>query len=442
MEETLMRVFSLTTLAATLTLAAAVAAGPEALAQDSPSSSPGTVLLAKPQLTMINGHEQITGSAIFSIRDDGSNLLQLTPYADGVFNVADAWSAPFDTLENWFGNAFSPGGRFSQYLEAHTGSGATANNPYVFGKYYVMDASGQFRHGIFDDGNDLGAGNNGKGYGYLTWGPAGTHLIAFSNSANGAPVRHACVGVVRPGGAGLRKLWCPQGYYPQYYQAAEGLRWSRDGRSLLVYVELTTPENPFPYGSDLYRVDVATGAATLVHTNVTGNQHGAGGDLSADGQEIVFQTNTPGSCTPDEQEQMVVCARNMQTGRQVSLVDPDGILTLTGGQLLLTADGSQVVVDGIDPYVNAEELYLVNTDGTGLRQITQPCVPLDPNGSNLVTWAAVRLSPDGRQLLANCYVDQTGPNRVVPKVYVIDLVNGSARYLTDGVAYDWHVPAP
>jgi hypothetical protein len=440
MEETLMRVFSLTTLAATLTLA--TTAGPAVLAQDSPSSSPGTVLLAKPQLTTINGHEQITGSAIFSIRDDGSNLLQLTPYADGVFNVADAWSGPFDALENWFGRAFSPGGHFSQYLEAHTGSGATANNPYVSGKYYVMDASGQYRHAIFGGVDDLGSGANGEGYGYLTWGPAGTHLIAFSNSANDAPVRHACLGVIRPDGTGQRKLWCPHGYYPQYYQAIGGLRWSGDGRSLLAYVELTTPDNPFPYGSDLYRVDVATGAATLVHANANGTQHGAGADLSADGNEIVFQTNTRGSCTPDVQDQMVVCARNMQTGQQVPLVDPEGVLTLSGGQLLLTPDGSQVVVDGIDPYVNAEELYLVNTDGTGLRQITQPCVPLDPNGSNLVTWAAVRLSPDGQQLLANCYVDQVGPNRVVPKVYVINLADGSARYLTDGVAYDWQVATP
>ncbi|WP_424681457.1 hypothetical protein [Frateuria sp. YIM B11624] len=442
-----MRVFSLTTLAATLTFAAAAAAGPGVLPQNAQpsidSTSPGTIILVRPLASTVNGHQQIIGSAIFSIHDDGSDLLQLTPYAEGVFNVPDAWPAPFDALENWVGSAFSPGGHYSQFLQAYTGSGSTSNNPYVSGKYYVMDASGQQRLPLFHDGNDLPSGNNSPSYGYLTWGPAGTHLIAFSNSANGAPVNHACVGVIHPDGTGERKLWCPQGYYPQYNQAVESLRWSGDGRSLLAYVELTTPDSPFPHGSDLYRVDVATGAATLVQANVTSNLHGPGGDLSYDGHEIVFQTNTPGSCTPDQQEQMVLCARNMLTGQQVALVDPSGALILAGGQLLLTPGGSQAIVNTIDRYSSTEELYVINTDGTGLRQLTQPCVPLDPNGNIVVTWAAVRLSPDGQQLLANCYVQQETPYvRLPTQMYVINLADGSARYVADGAAYDWHVPTP
>jgi hypothetical protein len=447
-EETLMRVFSLATLAVALICASSAAsAGSGALSQAGTQSStypqatsPGTILLVRPMSDPDN-QNRVTGSALFSIHDDGFRLRQLTPFAEDVFNLPDAWFQPFLTLENWVGNAFSPSGRFSQFLNAHTAQ-PTSNNPFAFGKYFIMNAWGQRTPPLFPGGNDLERPKDGPSYGFLTWGPAGTDLIAFTNSVNGTPVRHACVRVIHPNGTGKRTLWCAKATYPQYKQAIEGLRWSGDGRSLLAYLELTLPQSPnFPRATKLYRIRVATGRATLVNANVTSPLHGPGGDLSYDGHEVVFQVNAPGACTPDEQEQMVVCARNMRTGRQAALVDLDRVLVLSGGQLLLTPDGSHAVVTGSTRVSNATELYLIKTDGTQLRRLTVPCVPLDPNGNNVVVWHPVRLSPDGQRVLANCYSEQGSPFiRFPTRIYVVNLANGSARYVTDGFAYDWHVP--
>lgn len=135
----------------------------------------------------------------------------------------------------------------------------------------------------------------------------------------------------------------------------------------------------------------------------------------------------------------------MVTGQKVALVDPDRVASFGGEQMLLTPDGSQVVMTGFVPSSAAGELYLANTDGTMLRKLTQPCVSLDPQTLNEEAWAPVRLSPDGTRLLANCYVYQdegTANAHQQVRMYVINLIDGSSRYIGNGLAYDWHVPAP
>ena len=115
-----------------------------------------------------------------------------------------------------------------------------------------------------------------------------------------------------------------------------------------------------------------------------------------------------------------------------------------GGQMLLIPDGSKVVMTAVIPDSAVEELVLANTDGTLARQITQPCVALDPRTLNEEAWVPVRLSPDGTRLLANCYVYQnegsTNASQQV-RMYVINLIDGSARYVANGLAYDWRVPS-
>ena len=358
-----------------------------------------------------------------------------------MYNLPDAWFQPFDTLESWVGNAFSPSGRFSQFLKAHTRQ-ATPNTPFASGKYFIMNAWGQRTPPLFPGGNDLELPKDGPSYGWLTWGPAGTNLIAYSNSVNGTPRRHACVRLMHPDGSGKRTLWCAESSYPNK-QAIEGLRWSGNGRFLLAYVEVTAPDNPnLTIDTRLYRINLNVGSAELVHNDVTSPLHGPAADLSYDGNKVVFQTNSPGACTPEEQDQKVLCVRNLSTGRQVALVDLDRTLVLSGGQLLLTPDGSRAVVNGGSRISNATELYLIRTDGTQLRRLTVPCMPLDPNGNNVVIWHSVRLSPDGKRVLANCYSEQGSPRvRYPTRIYVVNIENGSARYVTDGFAYDWHVPA-
>jgi len=390
-----------------------------------------------------DGFPRVTGSAIFSIGDDGFGERQLTPFADDVFNVSDTWPQPFDTVENWNTQAFSPSGNYSLFLKG--------NNPYspaqnfTFGKYYVMDAQGRRMPPLFRGANDMAPGTDGRSYSYLTWGPAGTNRIAYGNSVQGKPVCHACVYLINPNGKDERKLWCAHDDYPQHEHAIEGIRWSGDGNSLLVYDDITRPGHPYDYHSaNLYRINVATGAAKLVQTNVAAPQYGRGGDVSYDGHEVVFETNVPGTCDPHVTDQQVVCAKNLRTGQKVALVSPEGQALLGGGQMLLTPDGSQAVLMGVIANTGVAELFLASTDGTAIRQVTRPCVPLDPQALDEEAWVPVRLSPDGTRLLANCYVYQNEgtPNASQQvRMYIINLIDGSARYIANGLAYDWHVPS-
>lgn len=405
-------------------------------------ASPGTILFARPLANTVDGHQVISGSAIFTIGDDGFGERQLTPYADDVYNLPDAWYLPFRVIEPWMPRAFSPSGRFSLFLKAHPGT-TTITQQYSDGKYYIVNQRGQRTPAIFPGSNDLKKPKDGKSYGSLTWGPEGTDLIAYGNSSHGQPVTHACVYVIHPTGYDNHKLWCASGYYPTYKQAIEGLRWSGDGKSLLTYVALSPPGHPQQVNhADLYRIDVATGAATLVQANV-GLSMWEAGDLSYDGNKVVFWSNGPGTCKSNVSEYRVVCVKNMLTGQKTALVDPDHILTIGGAQLLLTADGSKVIVRGFNNSSNVEELYLINADGTGLRRLTEPCVPL-VDSYTVVTWSSIRLSPDDSRVLANCDFEHSGDEHglvVGSKIYVINLADGSARFITDGRAYDWHVPS-
>lgn len=435
--QALLRIGALAALACATT--AALTASPAAHAAP---ATPGTILFGRPLLEAGAFNDRPIGSAIYSIRDDGFGERQLTPLTEGVFNVPDDSLEPYLTISTWHGNAFSPSGNYSLFLRVHAdGEGGL---PFQDGKYFVMNAYGQRMPPLFPGGNDLQPPKDGPSYGYVSWGPADANAIAYANSASNAPVHHACVRLMHPNGTGDHKLWCADDC-PPYLSSIQGIRWSGDGKSLLVSVLITDPRHPFPpHRGDLYRIKVATGTATRIQTNIETPEIAGSSDLSYDGHEAVYETNVPQACTSAVPDQIVVCAKNLVTGQRTALLDPDRALIFAGTQVLLTPDGSQVVMEGTDPSSKAAELYLVDTDGTRVRKLTQPCVPLDPAGSREVIWEGVRLSPDGKRLLANCYVEtftpQTGTHGS-SRIYIVNLVDGSARYITDGYAYDWHVPA-
>lgn len=403
------------------------------------SGTPGTILFSRPLLGATTANDNFVGSAIYSIGDDGFGERQLTPLTEGVFNLPNDFDVPYAAIGTWFGNAFSPSGNYSLFLRVH--AERVSGVPFRDGKYFVMNAQGQRMPPLFHGPNDLQAPKYGPSYGYVTWGPAGTNAIAYTNSANNTPVRRACVRLMHPDGTGDHKLWCADDC-PPYYTAVEGIRWSGDGRSLLVAIRLTNHKHPYPpYRADLYRINARTGKAIRVQANI---ESPASIDLSYDGHEVVFHTNAPRTCTPGETDQIVVCAKNMLTGRKTVLRDPERVLLLGGSQMLLTPDGSQVVTVGVDPSSKAAELYVIDTDGTQVRKLTQPCVPLDAEGNTEVVWEGVRLSPNGKRLLANCEVEVYTPGEGIhdsSMIYIVNLVDGSARYITDGYAHDWHVPA-
>lgn len=411
-------------------------------------TSPGTVLFARPMSGLYAGEKTITGYALFSIGDDGFGQRQLTPYAQYVYNVSALSNIP-NYSENWLVNAFSPSGRYSLFVEAHSKYPLFGSTSF-YGKFYMMNALGQRTKPLFSGSDDLESPRVGPSWGSVTWGPAGTNEIAFTNAADDRlHSHHACVRLMHPDGTGNHKLWCATRWD---YRALQGVRWSGDGSKLLVYAVRSPAKGQDPNGvADLFLIDTATGAATLVQAATRPPYQNGTGDVSYDGHEVVYGVpyfaENPGSCTvPSDPYSVTWCAKNMLTGEVVPLVDPDNVVTFTsGGQTLISSDGSRAYLRGTANYGADKpdiEIYTINTDGTGLRQITQPCVPV--NSGTSLWWKPVRLSPDGTRMLANCHVDQypPAPPTSMTNIYVVNLADGSTRYVTRGSAYDWHVPSP
>ena len=411
-------------------------------------ASPGTILFVREVMGLYAGEETVTGLVLFSIHDDGFGERQLTPYAHYVYNVPALSYIPIYT-EAWLVNAFSPSGRYSLFLKASSDYPLYGTTKFR-GKFFIMNSLGQLTKPLFSGSDDLKAPRDGPSHGGVTWGPAGTNEIAYTNAADDRPSsHHACVRLMHPDGTGNHLLWCATRWK---YKALQGVRWSGDGSRLLVYAVLAKVKGQDPNGvADLYLIDTATGAATLVQSALRPPTQNGTGDVSYDGHEVVysvayFSENT-GSCpVPTDFYSVTWCARNMLTGQTVPLVDPDNVVHLASyGQALISTDGSRVFLTGTTRDLGDKplyEIYAINTDGTGLRQITQPCAPVD--GGTTLWWKLVRLSPDGTRVLANCRVEQYPPAPLTDytDIYVVNLADGSARYVTHGAAYDWHVPTP
>ncbi|WP_147293303.1 hypothetical protein [Dyella monticola] len=388
-------------------------------------TSPGTVLFSR--TTYSQGSQ--TSSSIFSIGDDGSNLRQLTPYVDNEYDIPSVSA----TYNMWLTNAFNPKGTYSVFLRASY----TFQRGYYAGKYFIVSAYGVRTPQMFGGANDLQDPSVGPGYGSVSWGPTGDQ-IAYANVADlhTTGAHPSCVRLMQSTGANNHALWCADRWN---YWGIEGIRWSGNGGSLMVYAVRTSNA----LMADLYVINVGTGTATLVATNLNSPHNGGGaGDISYDGHEVIYQTtrdtNDP-VCNPSAGSMW--CAKNLQTGQRVALVDSSNIVSFNPyGIGLISPDGSQAFLMGSNSTVGLwdQELYAVKTDGSTFSKITSPCVAVDPakDPNALLFWRPVRVSPDGGRILANCDYSDNGPPEV--QIWVLNLTGGSSHFVTNGVAYDWH----
>ncbi|HET7332605.1 hypothetical protein [Dyella sp.] len=405
--------------------AAAFAALPStAVAQ----TSSGTVLFSR---TAYDSQGNPTGSSIFSIGDNGLNEKQLTPHVDGEYDVPSV--AGF--YDDWLTNAFNSKGSYSVFLHASYSN----QTGFTSGKYFIVSAYGVRTPQMFPGTNDLQDPSVGQGYGSVSWGPANNDQIAYANVADQhtTGAHPSCVRLMQSTGANNHVLWCADRWN---YWGIEGIRWAGNGGSLLVYA-VTTHDALY---SDLYVINASTGAATLVAKNLESPHNGGGaGDISYDGHEVIFQvtrdTNIP-PCTPSFGVSW--CAKNLQTGQNVALLDPNHVVDfIPEGLARISPDGSQAFLTGFSSTVGESdyELYAVKTDGSGFNQISSPCVALDPGHTDDLIWRPIRVSPDGTRVLANCR-HETASGAFDDHIWILSTTGGSPSFVTDnGVAYDWHV---
>ena len=374
-----------------------------------------------------------TGASIFSIGDNGLNEKQLTPQVIGQYDVPSV-SGFYD---EWLTNAFNSKGSYSVFLRASYSN----QTGFTSGKYFIVSAYGVRTPQMFPGADDLQDPSVGQGYGSVSWGPANNDQIAYANVADHhtAGAHPSCVRLMQSTGANDHVLWCADRWN---YWGIEGIRWAGNGGSLMLYA--VTTHNTLI--SDLYVINASTGAATLIAKNLISPHNGGGaGDISYDGHEVIFQvtsdTNNP-PCGPVYGEQW--CAKNLQTGQSVALLDPNNVVNFIPYELArISPDGSQAFLIGVNTTFGQPqsdyELYAVKTDGSGFSKISWPCVPLDPANTDTLFWRPVRVSPDGARVLANCrHVAANGA--VDNQIWILSATGGSASLVTDnGVAYDWHL---
>jgi hypothetical protein len=388
-------------------------------------TSPGTVIFSRYTYDSSN---QPTSASIFSIGDNGLNEKQLTPQVNGQYDVPSVSGF----YEDWLTNAFNSKGSYSVFLRASY----SIQTGFTSGKYYIVSAYGVRTPQMFSGSNDLEDPSVGPGYGSVSWGPANNDQIAYANVADvhTTGAHPSCVHLMQSTGANNHVLWCADRWN---YWGIEGIRWAGNGGSLLVYA-VTTHDALY---SDLYVINASTGAATLVAKHLISPHNGGGaGDISYDGHEVIFQvtsdTNNP-PCSPVYGDQW--CAKNLQTGQSVALLDPNHVVDLIPYDLArISPDGSQAYLIGVNTASGQShsdyELYAVKTDGSGFNKISSPCVPLDPANTEALFWIPVRVSPDGARILANCWYKNDH------QIWILSTTGGSPSFVTDnGVAYDWHL---
>jgi Tol biopolymer transport system component len=411
------------------------------------ASAAGTILLMRQLNTTYNGVLMPVGSGLFTIGDNGSRLKQLTPLEENMWYVPSGvtFGGP---PGHWLTRNFSPDGQSIQYFAGQT-TDPTAGGP-SSGKYYVQNLRTGVTQALFDGSND----NAAPGYGYLAWSPDGSNVIAYTNSINDNPVTPACVFLMQPDGSDKHSLWCapaqistPGGAAPT--QAIESIRWSGNGHELLAFVTYQPPGgNPGLGYVAAYLIDVQTGTATEVADNIPD----AVGDVSFDGTKVIYQQWDATQCGNEDPNAtgISLCVKDMSTGQATSLLPAYSWNSwgLNGywwsaywyDGLLLSPDGSQAAFMMKTSGGFEADLYVIDTNGTNLRQLTAQG-PIPPPSVIYTNWLPTAWSPDGTQILVNRTTepDSSGTNATWPsEVHIITVATDRDRLVTDGVAVDWY----
>ena len=412
----------------------------------------GKILFTRSVSTQLEGTTSFfySSASLYTVDQDGTNVRRLTPRKEGHYFVPGLES---DTTVwgygpvNWLSKNFSGGGGHILYFHGLS-SAFPVQQDSMSGKYRIMDKY-EHSHALFPGHDDVNAG-----YGFLTWGPPGTNEIAYTNTAKNVPASPACVFLVHPDGSGAHSLWCAPSHATP--TSVSNLRWSGDGRSLLVYVNWNaefpiSPNWGYYPAAELWRITVATGEAVRVSTMIYEPAQGRSADISYDGNTVVYEQYAPydsdaPACDPEMPDYgsgSTICARNMTTGKTTVVWEGIGQGDV---QLAVAPGGKRMIASSYNnpPGSTGSEsdLYLVRTtDGSVIRQLTRRPAAGLPDRS-LVQWEPVAWSRDGKRLLVNriYYAPHVlnQDSQPVYHVYVIDVTDGKARRVVAGRAEDWY----
>ena len=173
-----------------------------------------------------------------------------------------------------------------------------------------------------------------------SWSPDGTKIAFCRRGVSGPYYIHT----INPDGSGLTNL----------NQAGCGVSWSPDSRRILFVGDNNIPATMNADGS---------GAAAL------GGLNASWVAWSPDGNRIAFlRPNNVGYSS-------LSIANNDGSGESVVI---HGTETLYPALFAWSPNSAQIAFEGVDPGISQGKIYLINVDGTGLRQLTNGPIDITP----------------------------------------------------------------
>jgi len=340
-------------------------------------TSTASILFARAHYRAIDGAK---GDALYRVKPSGTNVALLDPAIYG-WGIGDG--------------SWSPSGASAVYVKVKLSS----NNPTNSSQLYVVDRQGasprQITTGSYWHDQPL-------------WGPNAT--IAYVTTTDGLV---ECLGTVRADGTNQHIVFCPprqSGTSP--YLSLSLARWTAGGNSVLVAAGAEQGGlEPEKWYSNVYRVNVSTGAAVQLAAQVFNSDQERQLAIAPDGAHGVYDGSPMYS---------IDFASNTVTPLPTAGYDP-----------VYSPDGRKVAflrneTNGSPYYSN---VYSIHPDGSHLRMLTSDANPY-------LTYASVAdWSWDSTRVLVN----QVGDDRWL---HVIDLRDGSARNVTKGTAgkHAWFHP--
>lgn len=333
-------------------------------------TSPASILFTRPYYRSTDGAR---GMLLDRVKPSGAGVARLAPLVYGTDYRRGSWS---------------PSGAAVVY-EASLQSSQWSQS-----QLYVVDRQGGATHRI-----TTGPGKHTQ----ASWGPHG--IIAFIT--DDTQQWHDCLGTVHADGTHQRIVFCPPhepGTSIQYVSLSAP-QWSANGKN--VFVVAGTDEgglDPRMWFSNLYRVNVATGAAVKVDEQVfKGEDTGAERSLAIapDGTHGVYDDNP-----------MYAVDFTTHTLRPLST---------GGGYLLYSKDGSKIAFAKWEgPGLGHARVFVMRADGSGMhRALANP----DPDANYIpVDW-----SFDGTRVLVQKQTDDAW-------LQIIDLRTKRATTVTRGTA--------
>jgi Tol biopolymer transport system component len=246
------------------------------------------------------------------------------------------------------------------------------------------------------------------------WSPDGSK-IAFSRCTRNGPCQ---VWTIAPDGTGLRRVG------PSGEDRAQPA-WSPDGRSIAYSRFWGGDRNDQIKFAEIFVMDAAGGSARQVTHVTTAAPFSADVEhpvWAPDGKSIVFEVHTSSTGEPAKRRALFVIGADGSESRQLTP------WSLNGSDPDWSPDGRLILFRSVSGREQHGDLYTVDPDGTGLKQLTRYPFPKAVYPGSF--------SPDGKWITFSRFWG----NDPYPAIFVMQVNGSGVRQLTPGgynVAPDW-----